>query len=165
MDKLVIFFSKRGENYSVGNLSEGNAEHIAHVIQKITGADIYEIKPVQPYPDSYKACVQQAVQEMRTNARPEISNPIESLAEYKTIYLCYPNWCGTFPRIVATFIESHDLSGKTIYPMCTNEGSGMGRSVDELRSLSPNSIIKPGLSIRGSLARNSDDAIEEWLKK
>ncbi|HIU45239.1 MAG TPA: flavodoxin, partial [Candidatus Enteromonas pullicola] len=104
-------------------------------------------------------------QEMRTNARPEISNPIESLAEYKTIYLCYPNWCGTFPRIVATFIESHDLSGKTIYPMCTNEGSGMGRSVDELRSLSPKSIIKPGLSIRGTLARNSDDAIEEWLKK
>ena len=63
MDKLVVFFSRRGENYAVGNLAEGNAEHIANVIEKIVGADIYEIKPVLPYSNSYKECVQQAVAE------------------------------------------------------------------------------------------------------
>lgn len=165
MDKLVVFFSRRGENYAVGNLTEGNAEHIANVIEKIAGADIYEIKPVLSYSNSYKECVQQAVAEFKSNARPEISNPIGSLDGYKTIYLCYPNWCGSFPRIVATFLQSHDLSGKTIYPMCTNEGSGMGRSVEELKRLAPNSVIKDGLSIRGTLAHSSDQLIREWLEK
>ena len=163
MKKLVVYFSHRGENYNVGILQEGNAEHIAKVIQRLTGADIYEIEPVRPYSSSYRLCVQEAVAEAKKQAKPEIKNPLKGISEYDTIYLCYPNWCGTFPRIVATFLESFDFSGKQIYPMCTHEGSGLGHSIQDLEQMLPNSQIHKGLAIKGTDARESDGLIKMWL--
>lgn len=165
MKSLVVYYSRRGENYNVGNIKEGNAEHIAKVIQKITGADIYEIEPVKEYSKDYMRCTEESKDELRNQERPEFKNPISSIAEYDTIYLCYPNWWGTFPRIVATFLERYDFSGKTIKPMCTHEGSGMGRSESELKSTLSTSTIKPGLAIKGTNAHNSDKRIEEWINE
>ena len=165
MKSLVVYYSRRGDNYNVGNIKEGNAEHIAKVIQKITGADINEIEPVREYPSSYMKCIEVATEELRNQERPEFKNPISSIAEYDTIYLCYPNWWGTFPRIVATFLERYDFSGKTIKPMCTHEGSGMGRSESELKLTLSTSTIKPGLAIKGTNAHNSDKRIEEWINE
>ena len=165
MKSLVVYYSRRGENYNVGNINEGNAEHIAKVIQKITGADIYELEPVKEYSKDYMRCTEEAKDELRNQERPEFKNPISSIAEYDTIYLCYPNWWGTFPRIVATFLERYDFSGKTIKPMCTHEGSDMGRSESELKSTLSTSTIKPGLAIKGTNAHNSDKRIEEWINE
>lgn len=163
MKTLIVYFSRSGENYNVGNISEGNAEHIAKIIQKITNGDIYEIKPVKNYSSSYMTCIKEAQEEINNHARPEFLDPIKSIDEYDLIYLCYPNWWGSFPRIVATFLERYDFSGKTIKPMCTHEGSGMGSSVNELKQMLKGANIKPGLPVKGTSARTSDKEIEDWV--
>ena len=165
MKSLVVYFSRRGENYAVGNIKEGNAEHIAKVIQKLTGADIYEIEPVKTYSKNYIECTEEAKDEIRNQERPEFKNPISSIDEYDIIYLCYPNWWGTYPRVVATFLEKYDFTGKIIKPMCTHEGSGMGSSESELRSTLPSGNVKKGLAIRGINAHISDKEIERWINE
>lgn len=165
MKTLIVYFSRRGENYAVGNLEEGNAEHIAKVIQKLTGGDLYEIEPVRTYDKKYMVCIEEAADELKKQARPEFKNHLESIASYDTIYLCYPNWWGTYPRVVASFLESYDFSGKTIKPMCTHEGSGLGNSERELKSTLPNADIRKGLAIKGTSARTSDALIERWVNE
>ena len=163
MKSLVVFFSRRGENYAVGNIKEGNAEHIAKIIQKLTDADIYEITPIKEYAKDYIACTKEAMDELKNQKRPEFKNPIASIEGYGTIYLCYPNWWGTYPRVVASFLEKYDFDGKIIKPMCTHEGSGMGSSERELKQMLPNSVIKKGLAIKGTNAHLSDKEIERWI--
>ncbi len=163
MKSLVVFFSRRGENYAVGNVKEGNAEHIAKIIEKLTDADIYEIIPIKEYARDYVACTQEAMDELKNQKRPEFKNPIASIDGYDTIYLCYPNWWGTYPRVVASFLEKYDFNGKIVKPMCTHEGSGMGSSERELKQTLPNSFIKRGLAIKGTNAHMSDKEIERWI--
>ena len=165
MKSLVVYFSRRGENYAVGNIKEGNAEHIAKVIQKLTGADIYEIEPAKEYSKDYMRCTEEARDELRNQTRPEFKNPLSSIDEYDTIYLCYPNWWGTYPRVVATFLEKYDFSDKKVKPMCTHEGRGMGSSERELIQTLPNSIIKSGLAIKGTNAHSSNNQIEKWINE
>lgn len=165
MKTLVVYYSRRGQNYAVGNIAEGNAEHIAKVIQRLTGADIYEIEPVNDYSKDYMTCTEEAMAELRSQARPEYKNPLVSIDEYDLIYLCYPNWWGTYPRIVASFLDKYDFSGKTIKPMCTHEGSGMGGSEAELKRTLKTATVKPGLAIKGTNARSSDSQIERWIKQ
>lgn len=165
MKSLVVYFSRRGENWAVGNIKEGNAEHIANVIKNITGADIYELVPVHEYSKNYTTCTEEAMAELKGQKRPEFKNPLESIDGYDTIYLCYPNWWGTYPRIVATFLDKYDFIGKVIKPMCTHEGSGLGSSERELKNTLKNSIVKPGLAIKGTNAHTSNKQIESWVKE
>ncbi len=163
MKTLVVYFSRRGENWAVGNIKEGNAEHIAKVIQKLTGADIFEIEPIKEYSKDYMKCTEEAMAELKSQARPVFKNKLSSIDEYDTIYLCYPNWWGSYPRIVASFLDSYNFDNKTIKPMCTHEGSGMGSSERELKNTLKNSNILSGLSIKGTNAHTSDDQIERWI--
>lgn len=165
MKQLVVYFSHRGENYAVGNIQEGNAEHIAKVIQRMMGADIFEIETQKPYSKDYHACTKEALEELQSDARPALKEDLKDIREYDVIYLCYPNWWGTYPRAVATFLDHHDFSDKIIMPMCTHEGNAMGESETGLRKALPNSIIKKGLAIKGTDARNSDAEIERWLRQ
>ena len=165
MKSLVVYYSRRGENYAVGNIREGNAEHIAKVIQSLTNSDIYEIQPVKPYSSDYNRCTEEAMQELKSQARPDFINPIKNIDEYEIIYLCYPNWWGTYPRLVASFLDRYDFSGKIIKPMCTHEGSAMGSSEMELRRTLKNSTIKPGLAIKGTNAHHSDAIIKRWINE
>ena len=165
MKNLVVYYSRRGENYAVGNIEEGNAEHIAKIIQNYTNADIFELTPTKDYPIDYMETTEVAMQELKSQARPEFKNPLKSIDEYDIIYLCYPNWWGTYPRIVATFLDNYNLSGKIIKPMCTHEGSGMGSSERELQSSLIGAIVKPGLAIKGTNAHSSDRQIEKWVKE
>lgn len=165
MKSLVVYYSRRGENYNVGNIIEGNAEHIAKVIQSLTNSDIYEIKPVKEYDESYMKCIYEAQDELRNNARPEFLNPLDKIDEYDVIYLCYPNWWGTYPRVVASFLDKYNFNGKIIKPMCTHEGSAMGNSESELRKTLPTAIIKKGLAIKGTMAHQSDEAIKKWINE
>lgn len=162
-EKLVVFFSRRGENYAVGNISEGNAEHIAKVIKKLTDADIFEIRTKRQYSADYMTCVNEAKAELEKEERPELLDLPKSIDGYSDIFLCFPNWWGTFPRAVASFLEKYNFKDKTIWPLCTHEGSGMGKSEAELRKIAAGANVKSGLAIKGTDARTSDEKIRKWL--
>lgn len=168
MKSLIVYFSHAKENYVKGdivNLEEGNTKVVAKKIRIMTGADMFEILPLHDYPDSYDECTQVAKNEINKNLCPKIRNLVADIEEYDVIYLGYPNWWGTMPMIVKTFLEEHDFHGKIIYPFCTHEGSGLGDSIKDLRQLCPLSVIGTPLAIRGSEVYLSDEKIKEWLEK
>lgn len=164
---LVAFFSRTGENYAVGNIEKGNTHIVAEMIAGKTGADIFQIETVKPYPDEYKACVEIAKAEKESNARPEIKGDVK-VEDYDIIFLGYPNWWGDMPMAVYTFIEKHDWQGKTVIPFCTHEGSGLGSTGNKIEQACKGSIVQKGLAMRGKTAQNSQEeaqkAVDSWLK-
>jgi len=165
---LVTYFSRKGNNYvggSIVNLPIGNTEVIANKIQKLTGSDLFEIKTVKSYPEDYTETTNVAQDEKRANARPELTEAVENMDSYDVIYLGYPNWWGTMPMAVFTFLESYDFSGKTIVPYCTHEGSGMGSSERDIKKLCPGAKVLSGLSIVGGSIHKADKDVTNWLKK
>ena len=157
---LIAYYSRRGENYvngSIRSLSKGNTEVVAEKIKAlIPQADLFHIDTVRQYSPSYMTCIEEAKQELRSNARPEMKEKLSNPEQYDTIILGYPNWWGTMPMVCYTFLESFDTAGKTIIPFCTNEGSGMGSSERAIRQLCPKAEIKKGISIHGAEASSSD---------
>ncbi len=162
---LVVFFSRTGENFFPGGLKvieKGNTHIAAEIIAELVGADLFEIKAANAYSDDYKECVARAKQEWDDDARPELVEDID-ISAYDVIYLGYPNWCGTMPMPVWTFLDKHDWTGKTICPFCTNEGSGLANSIADLEKLAPEADRKTGLSIKGSQVQEAKTSIEEWI--
>lgn len=162
---LIVYFSRTGENYVGGKIRRleiGNTKIAAQMLQKVTGADLFEIQMAQPYPDGYMAYIQEAKKDLKENARPQLVSFPDSIDGYDTIYLCYPNYWGTMPMAVWTFLEHFDFSGKTIKPLCTNEGSGMGRSEADLKKLCPGAKVEKGLPIVGGEAAKAQSAIAHW---
>jgi flavodoxin len=132
---LIAYFSRKGNNIVGGkivNLPVGNTEVAAKMIQKLTGSDTFRIDTVKDYPSDYNKTTDVARQELRQNARPELSGRMDNMDDYRVIFLGYPNWWGTMPMAVFTFLETYDFSGKTIIPFCTHEGSGMGHCNNSL---------------------------------
>ncbi|HSP47199.1 MAG TPA: flavodoxin, partial [Clostridiaceae bacterium] len=125
----------------------------------------FEIETVKSYPEDYTETTKVAEKELEVKARPELTGTVADMDKYDVIYLGYPNWWGTMPMAVYTFLESYDLSGKTIIPFCTHEGSGMGSSEWEIKKLCRNSKVLPGLAIQGSKVARADKEIQDWLKK
>ena len=162
---LIAYFSRAGENYVGGEIRRleiGNTKIAAQMLQKVTGADLFEIQMAQPYPDGYMACIQEAKKDLEENVRPQLVSFPDSIDGYDTIYLCYPNYWGTMPMAVWTFLEHFDFAGKTIKPLCTNEGSGMGRSEADLKKLCPGAKVEKGLPIVGGEAAKAQSAIAHW---
>lgn len=143
----------------------GNSRTLAGYAKDITGGDIFEIVPAQPYPSQYRATTQQAREELDNNYLPAIRNQINNLSSYDTIILVYPNWWGTIPQIVKRFLQDNDFSGKTIAPICTHEGSRMGRSLTDIRALCPNSTITEGLDVRGGSVSGARNTVRDWINK
>ena len=165
---LVVYYSRKGENYwngSVKNISKGNTEIIAEMVAELTGGDLFEIDTVEPYDADYYVCIEQAKAELKQNARPALREFPDSLDGYDTIYVGYPNWWGTMPMAMFTLLEHFDLSGKTIHPFCTNEGSGLGSSVSDLKKLCAGASVSAGLSIHGAEAAASQAKVEAWVSK
>ncbi|MDP4227549.1 MAG: flavodoxin [Bacteroidota bacterium] len=165
---LIAYFSRKGNNYVGGrivNLPVGNTEVVAKKIQKLTGSDMFQIKTVEVYPEDYMEATNVAQEELVGNARPELTGTVKDMDSYDVIYLGYPNWWGTMPMAVCTFLESYDFSGKTIIPYCTHEGSGLGRSERDIKKLCPNAKVLSGLAIRGDSVSSADKMLELWLKK
>lgn len=165
---LIVYYSRRGENYWPGglkNLPKGNTERIAERIAALTGGTLFQVERAKPYSASYQGCVKEAAAEAKADARPPLKEDLTSLEEYDTIFLGYPNWCGTMPMVLFTFLEGHDLTGKRIFPFCTNEGSGLGHSEADLKKLCPGATVGEGLSIRGSQVDESQSVIEDWVKR
>lgn len=165
---LIVYYSRKGENYwngSIKNLAKGNTEIVAEMIRDITRGDLFEVDTVKPYANDYYECIDEAKIELRNNTRPELKKYLEDLSEYDTIFVGYPNWWGTMPMAMFTFLEHYDLSGKRIIPFCTNEGSGMGSSERDLRKICKGAAVEKGLSIHGAEAAQSKSKVEAWVKK
>ena len=163
---LIAYFSHTGENYfggSIKKISKGNTAVVAEFAQKATGGDLFEIKTVKPYPENYKECCDAAQAEGKEGERPELAAPLPSIADYDTIVLGYPCWWGTMPQAIFTFLESADFSGKKILPFCTHEGSGMGRSERDIKTLCPASTVASGLAINGSSCSRAEESVKKWL--
>lgn len=168
MAALIAYFSRADQNYFGGrlkNISVGNTEQAARILEKITGADMFKIEPVQPYSKDYNICISQAQEDQLRNARPELTHYPESIDQYNVIYLGYPNYWGTMPMQVFTFLEHFDFNGKTICPFCTHEGSGMGRSEADIKKLCPGADVRKGLAIQGSLAAQPENELKKWAGK
>lgn len=157
---LIAYYSRRGENYVNGSICElklGNTEVVAAKIKALLPeADLFQIDTTYEYSKSYMTCIEEAKQELHDNARPEVKNAPENIDEYDTIILGYPNWWGTMPMVVYTFLESYDFMGKTIIPFCTNEGSGMGSSVRFIKKLCPGANVEDGTPIHGAEAAHAE---------
>lgn len=165
-DKLIAFYSRADENYVSGRIERlriGNTEIVSEIIKDLTGADMFKIEQLSPYSEDYNECIAQAQEDQRRNARPELKRYPESIEGYKEIYLGFPNYWGTMPMAVFTFLERFDFSGKIIRPFCTHEGSGMGRSVEDLKRLCPEAEISDGLAIIGGRASGSKKNLQEWI--
>lgn len=178
---LIVYFSRVGNtNFSnkvdvVSSASlnagsnglVGNAEVIANIIKEETKGDVFEIKTVDSYPEVYRDTTDQASKEKTANARPKIASHVDNMDNYDVIFLIYPNWWGTIPMPVYTFLEEYNLSGKTIIPCCTHEGSGLGSSQKDIASAVPKAKMGAGLAIRGGDVNSADSkkSIIDWIKK
>lgn len=163
---LIAFFSRADENYFGGAMryvKVGNTEIVCDIMRDLIAADSFKIEMKEPYSPVYMTCIDQAKKDLRANARPELVRYPDSLDGYDTVILAYPNYWGTVPMAVLTFLERYDFTGKTILPLCTNEGSGMGSSERDIKKCAPGADVKKGLSITGSQAANSKGSVQRWL--
>lgn len=147
----------------------GNTKVVAEEIARQTGADLYEIIPEQPYTSddlNYSNDDCRANREMHDdNVRPAISGKLDNIELYNKVYIGYPIWWGTMPRIINTFLDEYDLSGKTIIPFCTSGGSGIEDSVNRIKNAEPNADVKNGLQISAASVENCEDYISSWLNE
>ena len=165
---LIAFFSRADENYFGGAMryvKVGNTEIVANIIKDLVPADSFKIEMKNPYSPVYMTCIEEAKKDLRAKARPELVSMPESIDEYDTVVLAYPNYWGTMPMAVFTFLEAFDFTGKTILPLCTNEGSGMGSSERDIKKVAPGAIVKSGLPVNGSSAANSQGIVSDWLRE
>lgn len=143
----------------------GNTENFANQIKETVGGDLFKVTPLVPYNEAYNEIVDRAADEQDANARPKIIGLVNNFESYDTIFIGYPNWWGTMPMIMFTFMESYNFNGKTIIPFCTHDGSGLGRSLSDLKLLAPNATILDGLAIKGKRISNSKSDVNDWLKE
>ncbi len=164
---LIAYYSRRGSNYVDGRIVDlpvGNTEVAAGLIQQQVGGDLFRIETVKPYPADYQTTTEVAQRELDRDARPELKDRVANLSDYDVILLGYPNWWGTAPMAVRTFLETHDLAGKTLLPFCTHEGSGLGRSERAITRLCRGAKVLKGLAIQGSGVRSAGKALAAWLR-
>lgn len=164
---LIAYYSRKGENYVAGDivdLSVGNTEVAALMIRTLTGGDLLQIETVQEYPLDYHETTEVAGKELRAKARPALCGLPGDIDGYDVVFLGFPNWWGTPPMAVFTFLESYDFAGKTIVPFCTHEGSGMGHSERDLRAACPGATVLDGLAVRGAEVQGAEPSIKSWIE-
>ncbi len=146
---LVVYFSYSGKTAA-----------IAKAVANAAKADTFEIKTVKPYPQSYRECADYAKDEKNRNFHPEIQGNVANIKEYDTILLGFPIWWYDAPMAVYTFIDKHDLSGKTVISFCTSGGSPISESTTGLKSALSKSKFIEGLRF----SHNDTSAVEKWVK-
>ena len=167
MAKLVAFYSRADENYFGGQyryIKVGNTEKVANMISEITGADLFKIEQKDTYSADYQECIAEAKKDLQENKRPEVLDLPANLDAYDEIYLGYPNYCGTMPMAVYTFLENYDFSGKKIHPFCTHEGSGLSRTEKDIEKAAKGAKVEKGLAIHGSSVDSAKNAVEKGVK-
>ena len=154
MAKLVAFYS-----YS------SSTRRVAELIARAAGGTLLEIEPEVPYPASYDECAERAKKEAEEGIRPALKTQLPDIASYTTVFVGSPNWWGTMPMPIATLLEQHDFSGKTIVPFVSHGGGGLGRSIADIKKLAPNATVLDGLSIYGAGGSSLSKDMDAWLAK
>ena len=151
---------------SASVLPIGNAALIAGWIQEETGGDLFSIKTENKYSSDYDECLNQARKERDNNERPRLTQRVNNIDDYDVIFLGFPNWWYTCPMAIFTFVESYDLSGKTIIPFCTHGTGGLSRTIRDLRNLLPDDckVLEP-IGIYRPEVKTSKNKVLDWLRK
>jgi len=127
----------------------GTTREVARQIQETVGGALHELRTVHRYPDEYRPTTQQAKRELEEGFRPQLATPVDAMETYDTVFIGFPNWWGTMPMALFSFLEQYPLDGKTVIPFCTHEGSSFGRSLDDLRANCGSARLLDGLALRG----------------
>lgn len=151
---LIIYYSR-----------SGHTREAAKKIQAQTGGDLLEIETAKPYPREYADVVQQAKQEIEADYKPEIKTKVENIASYDVVFIGSPIWWGTIAPPVASFLAKNDLAGKTVVPFVTHAGSGLAKSVGDIKKLAPAAKVLDGLAIEGSKVNEANEKIASWLSR
>ncbi len=166
---LVCYFSRAGENYSVGVVPTGNTEEFANnIVAKLKEdgheVDVFKILPIVAYPEGYDDCVAKATEERSMQERPEYEGDVD-VSAYDTIFFGYPIWWGDMPMIVYNFLEKHSFEGKKLYPFCTHEGSGENGTFMAVGNLAVGAFREEGLAMEGKLARQEGGKkqVDYWV--
>ena len=165
---LIIYYSRKGENYwngSIKNIAKGNTEIVAEFIQKAVGGDLFEVDTVKPYSTDYMTCTQEAQRELRAGARPELKKYLDNIDDYDNIFVCGPCWWGTFPMVVFTQLERLNFTGKKVMAVMTHEGSGLGSCERDLKKICKGASFGKGLAVHGADAARSESTVAAWAKK
>ncbi len=165
---LIVYFSRAGQNWGRDGLVDlrvGHTAVAASILEKLTEADVFKVVPAFPYPADYQDCCAVAKQQLETGARPALRAWPEQavIDECRTLLLCSPNYCGTLPMPVWTFLEKYDWTGKTILPLVTHGGGGMANCEKDLAALCPGAILQPGIAIPGDKAAGAAFDLQLWL--
>ena len=161
---LVVYFSHAGDNYSVGNIAVGNTKVVADYITELTGADQFEIKTSKYDGMAYTPLTELAKEEQKKGELPPYEGNVD-VTPYEIVFIGGPVWWGTYPQVMFTFFKQVDLTGKTIIPFTTHEGSGLGFCVDDLKEAYPNATVTDGFAIYGHDVRSGKSRVEKWLKE
>lgn len=165
---LIIYYSRKGENYVNGrieNLKKGNTEICAEFIQNAVGGDLFEVETVSDYSKNYHTCTEEAAQEVRENARPKLKHYLDNIASYDNVFVCGPCWWGTFPMPVFSLLERLDFTGKKVMALMTHEGSGLGNSERDLRKICKGARFGNGIAVHGADSAKAEKVIAGWAKK
>lgn len=168
MKSLVVYFSRVGETFVDGQIKfteKGFTEILAEKIAELSGGDLFKLELAEPFSEYYPQADKRAKEEYENNVLPEITNLPLSIKDYDVIYIGFPIFYRSYPRVIAEFLRHFDFEGKVIKPFCTNEEGSFGTAELELRALLKGSILKPGFSIRGFKAEKADEngALSRWV--
>ena len=167
MKNLIIYYSRRGQNYvngSIKSLDKGNAELITEFIKNAVDADVFEVNTVKPYDKDYMVCIEEAKAELRAKARPELKEMLNDISEYDNIFIVGPNWWGVYPMALYTQLEALDFSGKTVHYVVTHEGSGLGGVPKTISASCKGAKIGKSLAVHGGSAPSSESQVASWAK-
>lgn len=162
---LIIYFSRADENYFGGEMryvDKGNTEVIAEYIKDITGANMFKVEPLNPYPADYMECIEEAKVRTKEHNAP-IKENIPDISEYEVIYVGSPIYWGGMPEELFTALKGLDYSGKIVRPFTTHEGSGLSGVPRQLKDICVGAEVLDGLAIVGSQVNNSKKKVEDWI--
>lgn len=166
---LTAYFSMTGQTYADGrivNLNKGFTNIAAEYIREAVGGDLYQIRQTRKYSPDHMTMIYEAKQEYDDHARPELESFCDNLDDYDTVFLGFPNWWGTLPMPVLTFLEHYNWKGKRIIPFVTSGGSGFGNALRDLeKSAKGAEIDRDGLAVLGTQVDRSKGRIQKWAKE
>jgi len=155
-----------------------NTKTIAEIIHKNVGGKLVALELEKPYPEDYRATVQQVVQENETGYLPPLKTKIDSIQNYDVVFVGFPTWGMKLPPPMKSFLKQYDLSGKTVVPFNTNDGYGIGSSFDTVKELCPDSNRPDGFTIKGGVEsdgqprlskdenkKEAEKEVKKWLQK
>ncbi|MBR4682687.1 MAG: NAD(P)H-dependent oxidoreductase [Elusimicrobiaceae bacterium] len=165
---LIIYYSRKGENYfngSVRPIEKGNTEIVAEYIQGAVGGDLFEVDTVRPYAKDYSTCIEEAKQEFHAHARPELKKYLTDISGYDNVFVCGPCWWGTYPMAVFSQLEKLNFTGKKVIGLMTHEGSGLGNSERDLKKQCVGAAFGKSLAVQGGSAKESKAQVTAWAQE